>query len=174
MTARGSICIGCGCTDRFACEGGCSWLVNDGRVGVCSCCSRALPAWERGARLAYWVPETPPFQQLRMWVGDVAVKAYRPGTNQPRGPYAVPDDERWTVRLVDERGLPYVAPLEAVHAEYSTDWGEVAKAKSASLPRGGRRSDAADAKRGQQLKTERGRQRAKAAKKARQATRRRS
>jgi hypothetical protein len=170
---NGSICIGCGCTDECACEGGCSWLVNDGRVGVCSCCRRALPAWERGARLAYWVPETPPVELLRMWVDGVRVHAYRPGTNQPRGPYYVLDAECGTVSLVDNTGLPYVASLEAVRAEYSTDWGEVAKAKSASLPRGGRRSGAADAKRGQQLKTERGRQRAKAAKKARQASRRR-
>lgn len=36
MTARSSswICIGCGCSDRRACPGGCSWV----RPGVCSSC----------------------------------------------------------------------------------------------------------------------------------------
>jgi hypothetical protein len=174
MTGQGSICIGCGCTDQYACDGGCSWLVNDGRVGVCSYCGNAMPAWDRGARLAYCVPDTPPVEQLRMWVDGVRVLAYRPGTNQPNGPCFVLDDERGTVRLVDRCGLPYVGPLESVRAEYSADWGEISRAKSASLPRGQRRSDAADAKRGQQLKTERGRRRVKAAKKARQAARRQS
>lgn len=170
---NGRICIGCGCTDEHACEGGCTWLIADERAGVCSRCSHALPAWEKGARLSYWVPEVPAVQYLRFWIDGVRVEAYRPGTNQPRAPYYVVDEARGTLRVVTERGLPYVAPLESARAEYSADWDEIAKAKSASRPRSERRGESADAKRGQQLKAERGRQRAKAAKKARQVARRR-
>lgn len=33
-------CIGCGCTDEDACEGGCSWLAKSmsERAGLCSSC----------------------------------------------------------------------------------------------------------------------------------------
>lgn len=33
-------CIGCGCSDAQACEGGCSWVIKSplGTVGVCSNC----------------------------------------------------------------------------------------------------------------------------------------
>jgi hypothetical protein len=49
MTARRGIteCVGCGCTDLQACEGGCSWLAADHQAGsgVCSKCPSALTAW---------------------------------------------------------------------------------------------------------------------------------
>ncbi len=35
-----SVCIGCGCTDSFACEGGCYWVDVDRTAGrgLCSTC----------------------------------------------------------------------------------------------------------------------------------------
>jgi len=35
-------CIGCGCSDYDACDGGCSWAAIDERagVGICSNCAR--------------------------------------------------------------------------------------------------------------------------------------
>lgn len=38
------ICRGCGCTDRHACPGGCSWVLLDiGELsGICSRCARAF------------------------------------------------------------------------------------------------------------------------------------
>ena len=47
MTAPTS-CIGCGCTDRWACRGGCWWLVVDRAMGrgVCSNCGDSMKAWE--------------------------------------------------------------------------------------------------------------------------------
>ncbi len=40
MTDGESRCVGCGCTDARACEGGCSWLMVNRRlrIGVCSEC----------------------------------------------------------------------------------------------------------------------------------------
>jgi hypothetical protein len=166
-----SICIGCGCTDRYACEGGCSWLARQGRVGVCSNCRHALPAWEAGACAADFFVS----QLFEVYCGDRKVIAYRPGTNQPRGVYYVVDFERATVRLVDYKGLPYVTELgDFVRIEYGSN-ADVAKLKRAAMTtRGQRRADAPDAKRGRQLKQERARTRAKAAASARQASRRRS
>lgn len=45
-------CIGCGCTDSHACEGGCWWLRLDRhlRAGVCSQCESALERWRLGER----------------------------------------------------------------------------------------------------------------------------
>lgn len=46
-------CIACSCTDLEACEPfGCYWLRVDRhlKVGVCSECPEAVPAWERGER----------------------------------------------------------------------------------------------------------------------------
>lgn len=42
MPNRHAVCIGCGCTDLRACEGGCSWLAVDrGKgIGVCSRCAQ--------------------------------------------------------------------------------------------------------------------------------------
>lgn len=39
-TERIAKCIGCGCTDERACEGGCSWIAVDRAAGkgVCSNC----------------------------------------------------------------------------------------------------------------------------------------
>jgi len=41
MPNRPAICVGCGCSDDRACEGGCSWLAVDrGKgIGVCSRCA---------------------------------------------------------------------------------------------------------------------------------------
>lgn len=37
-------CIGCGCTDEQACEGGCAWVLVDeaSGLGVCSRCEEAF------------------------------------------------------------------------------------------------------------------------------------
>jgi hypothetical protein len=176
VTARGSICIGCGCTDDFACYGSCSWLAVDyaAGVGVCSNCGHALPAWENGARHAAFLPEIPSGQQLIVQLDGRWVREYAPGQGQPEGTYCTVDYERGIVHLVDEQGRPAVArDGSQLRMTFGPDWGAEAKAKSASIS-WGRRSAAADAKRGRQLKTARGRERAKAAKKARQAARRRS
>lgn len=48
-----STCIGCGCTDNQACDGGCEWLAVD-RVtkrGVCSSCEAHLAAFEAEQRV---------------------------------------------------------------------------------------------------------------------------
>jgi hypothetical protein len=41
-------CIGCGCTDDAACEGGCSWLRLDeeNRHGICSSCPEFVDGWD--------------------------------------------------------------------------------------------------------------------------------
>lgn len=40
-----AICIGCGCSDRYGCKGGCHWLAVDRERhrGVCSQCAEHLP-----------------------------------------------------------------------------------------------------------------------------------
>jgi len=45
-------CIGCGCDDDHACEGGCSWLRidRDEYVGVCSSCPQFEARWDAGER----------------------------------------------------------------------------------------------------------------------------
>jgi len=45
-------CIGCGCHDLHACEGGCWWLEVDyaAAAGVCSECKNHLPSWQAGQR----------------------------------------------------------------------------------------------------------------------------
>ena len=45
-------CIGCGCNDMHACEGGCYWLRVDyaAGVGVCSECKAHVKRWEAGDR----------------------------------------------------------------------------------------------------------------------------
>lgn len=47
---QASSCIGCGCDDFHACEGGCWWLRVDQleRKGVCSGCEEHVEAWDRG------------------------------------------------------------------------------------------------------------------------------
>ncbi|TAN12926.1 MAG: hypothetical protein EPN34_03115 [Burkholderiaceae bacterium] len=47
IATREATCVGCGCTDRRACLGGCSWLAvnRDDGTGVCSNCRGALAAW---------------------------------------------------------------------------------------------------------------------------------
>ncbi|MBI2770027.1 MAG: hypothetical protein HYX47_10415 [Burkholderiales bacterium] len=49
-------CIGCGCTDLRACDGGCSWLAadHDARTGVCSRCPTQLTAWRNQRAEADW------------------------------------------------------------------------------------------------------------------------
>jgi hypothetical protein len=41
-------CIGCGCTDQSACEGGCSWVRLDEQLqlGVCSQCDDIVQEWD--------------------------------------------------------------------------------------------------------------------------------
>jgi len=47
-----ALCIGCGCDDDHACEGGCSWLRIDRQecIGVCSSCPQFEAAWDAGDR----------------------------------------------------------------------------------------------------------------------------
>jgi hypothetical protein len=42
------VCIGCGCTDRAACPGGCEWLRMDMKTlrGVCSRCPGLVEQWD--------------------------------------------------------------------------------------------------------------------------------
>jgi hypothetical protein len=49
---EGAICIGCGCADDRACDGGCHWLVRDEEDdrGVCSRCIDHIERWQRGER----------------------------------------------------------------------------------------------------------------------------
>lgn len=48
-----STCIGCGCTDNQACEGGCDWLAENRvtRRGVCSSCPSFLEAFAAEQRV---------------------------------------------------------------------------------------------------------------------------
>lgn len=45
-------CIGCGCNDNFACNGGCYWIRLDRTegLGVCSECFSISTAWDNGDR----------------------------------------------------------------------------------------------------------------------------
>ncbi len=47
-----SYCIGCGCNDNYACDGGCSWIRLDRKagLGVCSECERRASDWDNGKR----------------------------------------------------------------------------------------------------------------------------
>lgn len=49
-----SNCIGCGCDDQHACDGGCSWFVVDRNagVGVCSSCPEHRDRFIAGDRSA--------------------------------------------------------------------------------------------------------------------------
>lgn len=40
------ICRECGCTEEFACDGGCAWV--NRRRTLCSACAKRLPAKKRG------------------------------------------------------------------------------------------------------------------------------
>ncbi len=42
-------CIGCKCTDSWACDGGCSWLIVDYKIGkgVCSSCPEKVEAFKK-------------------------------------------------------------------------------------------------------------------------------
>lgn len=44
------LCIGCGCSDEDACEGGCSWLRADVELGlgVCSECPEFVAQFDAG------------------------------------------------------------------------------------------------------------------------------
>lgn len=45
-------CIGCGCDDMYACDGGCSWLRVDrgAGLGVCSECPQKVARFDAGNR----------------------------------------------------------------------------------------------------------------------------
>ena len=47
-----SYCIGCGCNDDYACNGGCSWIRLDRKagLGVCSECGHWASGWDNGKR----------------------------------------------------------------------------------------------------------------------------
>jgi len=165
----GSICVGCGCTDDCACDGGCSWLMRDGEgSGVCSNCQHVLPAYAGSAALVGFYPDRLPAPLLDVRLNEVRLQEYRAGASLPEGTYFVLNEDAGTVRLVDQCGLPAQGACDALRVD--VDWETSARWKSATLSR----KDSADRRRGRQLKTERGRARAKAAKKARQAQRRRS
>ena len=61
-------CIGCGCHDLHACEGGCCWLAVDyaAAAGVCSECKTHLPAWHAGQRSGPGL--TQPFDAFKLIV----------------------------------------------------------------------------------------------------------
>src|SRR5690242_12826592 len=47
-----AVCIGCGCDDECACNGGCGWLRVDrsAGTGVCTRCPDQLAAWDSAER----------------------------------------------------------------------------------------------------------------------------
>lgn len=47
-----AVCIGCGCDQLHACDGGCSWLRidRDKSVGVCSECPHQVEVFDAGNR----------------------------------------------------------------------------------------------------------------------------
>lgn len=53
------VCVGCGCSDNCACDGGCEWLDIDmsSGFGVCSECSWALDKYTQGNKAAYFATE---------------------------------------------------------------------------------------------------------------------
>lgn len=66
-----AVCIGCGCDDFHACEGGCWWLRVDyvEGLGVCSECADREEAWDRGDR----TPHAEPIEQLELDQGDAEI-----------------------------------------------------------------------------------------------------
>lgn len=48
-----STCIGCGCTDNAACDGGCEWIAvnRETKRGVCSNCETHLASFEAEQRV---------------------------------------------------------------------------------------------------------------------------
>lgn len=42
-------CVGCGCSDSFACSGGCAWIVVSRyfRIGVCTNCEKHFKKYLR-------------------------------------------------------------------------------------------------------------------------------
>jgi hypothetical protein len=165
-----SICIGCGCTDLCACEGGCSWLACDGVTGVCSRCSFALDSWDAGVGLVGSRPEIPTDHHLLVQLNGLWVREYRAGAGLKPGTYHVLNEDSGTVRLVDEQGRPAGRAGDALRLTYQPDWDEMARRKALGL----RRGPTPDDKRGDQMRIERRRNKAKAAKRSRQAQRRRS
>jgi hypothetical protein len=165
----GAICIGCGCTDQCACDGGCSWLARYGDAGVCSRCKQAIGPWDAGARLVGWYPDIPAGEALLVQVGGRAAREYRAGQALAAGVYYVLNEDSGTIRLVDECGQP-AAVVEGTELRITstTDWEAYARAKPKQHVK------APDQKRGEQLKATRRRAAAKAARKARRAQRGRS
>jgi hypothetical protein len=78
-------CIGCGCHDLRACEGGCSWLRVDyrARVGVCSQCRPHLARWDTGDRAA---AQSEPCANHSEVVDTVAVAMPEQGGAKETGP----------------------------------------------------------------------------------------
>lgn len=60
-TSKQRTCRGCGCTDRHACPGGCSWVLLDlgMATGVCSSCAEELE-WDPGRLVSIWEIEASP------------------------------------------------------------------------------------------------------------------
>lgn len=58
MSMTISSCIGCGCTDDHACDGGCWWMRVDRSIGkgVCSQCEEFIAAWDAGVRVERYRP----------------------------------------------------------------------------------------------------------------------
>lgn len=114
--STGSVCIGCGCTDTCACDGGCYWLHVQGGVGVCSSCSHALKAWRDGGRLAMHIPRPPKgSQDLRVTLAGVALQQHPcpEGTPQPalaEGMYFAVNDDAGTVYVVNQDGEAVTGP----------------------------------------------------------------
>lgn len=92
-------CIGCGCDDRHACDGGCWWLEVDyaAGLGVCNRCVEHLDAWHDGDR----TPHAPSVREEEAEaVRDLGRElrfeqprppGWRPDTCQHDWPYPQPD-----------------------------------------------------------------------------------
>jgi ParB/RepB/Spo0J family partition protein len=61
-SAAVATCIGCGCTDDHACEGGCSWVRIDRESGkgVCSKCPASIKKWDAVEQKPAAPPSSPP------------------------------------------------------------------------------------------------------------------
>ena len=92
-------CIGCGCTDEEACDGGCSWIaVSEGeRAGLCSACGLgAIGAVDVDE--AVWACE----QAEQEWAEEDADQ-FAIDQDQ-RSPLLLPGDPEYYKTLRGERG----------------------------------------------------------------------
>ncbi len=90
-------CIGCGCDDNRACDGGCYWLRVDRAEGkgVCSECAVHVEAWDQGDRTA----RAQPIAEIEAEMcGDI--RFHRP--EQPKPPGGCQGNHDWPFEDVQD------------------------------------------------------------------------